>query len=282
MKHKNILLLIMLLCASCEKESLTVYEEFAQKYYEAHPEGYDEKPQWYTFNAIEMDYNFNSGVRTIREIDFVGLIDFGKDSFGGKTNEFHFKKTTTKMIDNEVKQVIEKERMLCDGNYYQRETINHKDPINKEEKTKGCEGVEYLTIGFPFEEEFFSPKNYDIYNMNYNFLYQSVNIRKDRVTLYMMMPYGNNTNMNMHTETECFYNEKYELTRLVIRENLFGQEDNPYTSKENEHSYFLGGCLEVTKQQEIVVPTDYDEVEKDKDHLWGLRFNLELRGEVET
>ena len=280
MKRKIILLLTMLLCASCEKESLTVYEEFAQKYYEAHPEGYDEKPQWYTFNAIGMDYNFNSGVRTIREIDFVGLIDFGKDSFGGYTNEFHFKKTTTKMIDNEVKQVIEKERMLCDGNYYQRETINHKDPINKEEKTKGCEGVEYLTVGFPFEEEFFSPKTYHFYNMNYNILYQSVNIRKDRVTLYRMMPYGNKT--NKHTETEYFYNEKYELTRLVIRENLFGQEDDPYTKKENEHSYFLGGCLEVTKQQEIVVPTDYDEVEENKTGWWGLLLTQELTWEVET
>lgn len=285
MKRKIILLLTMLLCASCEKESLTIYEEFAQKYHEAHPGGYDEKPQWYTFNAIATDYNFYSSERIIREIDFVGLIDFREDRFSGSTYKFQYKKTTTKMIDNEVIQVIEKERMLCDGNYYQRETINHKDPINKEEKTKGCEGIESLAIGFPFDEFFFNP-----------FFYESILSVHGDGNVYKSITIGSNYNyviinrilgthlmdIDQYTQTRYYLNEKCELTKIVVLEDYFNAEGDSSTLAKNEYSYSFSGCLEVTKEQEIVVPTDYDEVEEDKDHLWGLAFTLELKGEVET
>ena len=263
MNKKHLLLSFLLLLSSCNEE-MSIYDEFANKYNELYPEGYDSEAKWYEYQCVATSYSFDESEKTITSRNFIGYIDFDKESFSGIVTKFELSGSVTKISDGKVTSYKTYYSCLNEGNYYSVEEIKYDDESKNTKLSKGCQNMNYVILKTKFDIDFYVVNGYD--NMlNMNYIYESINIYDEHVSFNRVLPYSDHGVKN--TKTEYYFNDNLEVNEIIQYEDWMYDEKHPYVIsndlKNQKSIEYLSFCEDV----EIIVPIEYDEEYKYNEDL---------------
>ena len=268
MKFKKHLLLVFLLLLSSCNEEMSIYDEFANKYNELYPEGYDADAKWYEYQCVNTSYSFDKSEITITSRNFIGFIDFNKQRFDGIVTKFELSGSITKILDGKVTCYKTYYACLNDGNYYGSEEVKYEDATLNTSFSKGCQNMNYVNLDTEIDHEFYIVNGYDLM-LSMNYIYESINIYNNHVTFNRVLPYSDHG--KRITKTEYYFDEDLEVNAIIQYENWNYDEKHPYVISNdlrNESSIlYLKSC----NGKEIIVPTEYDE-EYEHDDVFDYLF----------
>lgn len=106
---------------------MSIYDEFASKYNELYPEGYDADAKWYEYQCVAISYSFDNSEKTVTSRIFIGYIDFDKEKFSGIVTKFELSGIVTKISDGKVTSYKTSYSCLNEDNYYSVKEIKYED-----------------------------------------------------------------------------------------------------------------------------------------------------------
>lgn len=256
MRKKLFLLLSVFLCTSCNEKPLSKYEEFAKKYNEYYPNGYDAEARWYEYEKVSMSYSFKNSKKQIGKSKFTGYIDFDKNQLVGFVTKFE---RVSEFLDIENDEIICKKKYfscLNDKHYYYLFESIYEDESKNIKETEGCKNVENLRIDTRIDgSDFFSVNGYENL-LKIERFYQSINIYEDHVTFNRKLSF--NDYEIIHTRTEYYFDNEYKLYQVIQYEDVFYDEDHPYVIRNNYTHSTSVAWLKFGDDKQIEVPTNYD------------------------
>jgi len=249
-KQLLVIPLILTICSSCGEKPLSIYEEFAKKYIQFHPAGFNAEPNWYEYERISIRYSFDFKEKIIRTTKLDGFIDFEKDSFDGTTTAFEMSSETIVINENQIESSVSFATSLSNNNYYEIEK-NQTLTVSK-----GCGNIPKLYLESQFDNDFYSVKGYQLM-LDMNFLYESINIYENHVTFNRVLPLGDFGRIN--TKTEYYFDNEYEIFEIIQYKDIFYDEDDAWVIQNNYMNYSSYTRLIKGIEKHINVPTSYDE-----------------------
>lgn len=242
------LVFFSILITSCAKEEKTAYEVFRENYLKKHSDGYDIGYEWYDFKDETIEEN-SEGEKTIRTIDFVGYIDFGKNSTEGIVTKFMYDVEIVTIKDDQIVKSIKSSYYLNEGNYYEVSETTSIDMSTRTRISKGCSNAEYFSVELMFNNDLFYV---DLYQSNAFLGYDSVSVTNDHVTLDSS--YSNESH-SYSEKTGYYYDENYNITKIFLYKNK--TYDVPLNEFRRNGS--TTRFLMISEEVKVNVPTEYDE-----------------------
>lgn len=243
------------------------YDEFLDNYNELYPDGYDSSARWYKYQNITTSYTDDDSEKNIISTEFIGYINFNKNSFDGTVSSFKYTVTKTVFMNGQILYYKSYEAYLNEGKFYcVNKTIDSNDEVLYE-KSMGCSDIKYFNLKTSFSSDFYSVDQY----LNY--------INELKYNLIRI--YGGKKSMDGYTDGYVTLNinktsgeyEKQEKTFYYFDENLSVYEISQY--KYYINSYSSDNCnivtptnlknvssvsrLEFDNGNYFTIPTTYDE-----------------------
>lgn len=242
------LVLFSVLVVSCSKEEKTSYETLQEKFSQNYPNGYDIGYEWYEFKDESIEEN-SEGKKTIRTIDFIGYIDFGKNSTEGIVTKFMYNVEIITIKEGQIIKHIASSYYLNDGNYYEVSETTSTDMPTSTRVSKGCTNAEYFSVELMFNNDLFYV---DLYHSNAFLGYDSISVIDDHVTLDRS--YSNDSH-SYSEKSGYFYDENYNITKMFLYKNkTYDMPLNEFSRNESTTRFLM-----LSEEVEINVPTEYDE-----------------------
>ncbi len=266
MKIKKYFLMTSLLLLSSCKEETSIYDEFANKYNEIYPEGYDANAKWYEYKSISTSYSFDKKEKTITSRNFIGYIDFDKEKFSGIVTKFELSGNVTKFLDGKITSYKTYHAYLNEGNYYSDEEIRYEDKSKNTKKSEGCKNMSYLNLETDIDHDFYVVNGYDTM-LSMNYVYESINIYDNYVTFNRVLPYSECEIKN--TKTKYYFDDNLEVNAIIQYEDKVYDEKHQYVISNDLRNESSVSYLRLGTEKNIVVPSEYDE-----EHIYNESYDF--------
>lgn len=246
----SLLLVAFVLGCSREKNDFEKYEDVYKTY---HKDGYEWKNSWYNYESIELK-NYDSGIKTIEELKFVGKVQFNVDSFSGKTSEFILESKITE-YSNEGIKIIETLDVFSEGILFSSETITDEEKNEKKVTTKGNEGLDNISIKFDFDKIIFNPVGMRLLNEEIDYAWFGASpdhlhflnenyVKIDKIKSH----YYSKKDMYI---SEYFFDDQFNFVKIKKAKRFYNDFPN-YRIQQN-------ATLEIIDEQKINPRQDYEE-----------------------
>lgn len=270
-KMLSLCLIIPFMMVSCGSgdEKPNVYDEFANNYYKYNPNGYDAKERWYKYNNFSTYFNFDKTIQQLVNIDFIGLVDFDKDKFTGKTSELFFEKTILELNDSSFVSKVDNETFFKENTLVENLSYTYLDETKNENKILGSNKfADKLNISFHFNVDGFFPNVYEGLSTISTDTYNPIYFTDEYVCIEYRVNLGSEGSYK-NIKTEYYFDNNYRLYKVVDYISKIYSEKNSSMSSTDPCNYFSVSTLEICDEETIDKDLTF-EIEKNYESDWIL------------